>query len=269
MKPKPDTPLLLHLLSLWRAKAKAVALLFLLLFSVALVPDSYAQGPQETVVLLHGYGRSSDSMWLLEKRLVAAGYKVVLIDYPSFENKPELVVTSVHQKMAAASLQGAMVHFVGHSMGGLMIRSFLQQQQLGNRLGQVVMLGTPNQGSKLAENYREHWLAKKVSGLHLILGTSETGLAKQLETPDYSVGVIAGVKKYSLVTGLVGGENDGLVSVASAQLPGLTDFIKLPVGHAMMRYDSEVARQTIHFLQHGQFKHKEKGSESEELSDPL
>ena len=88
------------------------------------------------------------------------------------------------------------------------------------------------------------------------LGTDEESLPKTLEAPYYPVGVIAGVFESDFNDEYLPGRDDGLVPVESTKLEGMSDFIEIESGHSMMRYNSDVASQTIHFLKNGKFAHR-------------
>ncbi len=150
-------------------------------------------------------------------------------------------------------------HFIGHSLGGLVIRSYLQNHKdftEGDRLGEVVLIGTPNKGSELADYYSDSWLMAIGGEISQVLVTGENSLGNVLEELDIDIGVIAGTKSTSLTKGIFDGPNDGLVSVESTKLNNMADFITIKVSHSSMRYNSEVAEQAIHFLQHGKFEHR-------------
>jgi hypothetical protein len=87
------------------------------------------------------------------------------------------------------------------------------------------------------------------------LGTDAESFPASLPPPDYPVGIFAGVRLGSFRIDLIEGDDDGLVPVESTKVPGMTDFIVVETGHAMMRYNEEVAMQTIAFLRHGRFVH--------------
>ena len=87
------------------------------------------------------------------------------------------------------------------------------------------------------------------------MGTDGASLPSRLSDPYYPVGVIAGVRGSGRNDHLLPGRDDGLVPVESTKLEGMSDFIEVESGHSMMRYDKEVARQVIAFLQQGKFLH--------------
>lgn len=215
--------------------------------------------PPEIVVLAHGYGRSESAMWLLAKRIEDAGYSVCGIDYSTIGQSVSSVLAESESQINACvstAEQSAKVHFVGHSLGGLVIRSYLEQNEQfreSERLGRVVLVGTPNQGSEVADYYQDTWLMSLGGDIAEALVTSYDSLASKLQPLDIRAGVIAGTKSSDFTRKMFSGANDGLVSVESTKLAKMADFITLPVGHSQMRYDQTVAQQTIYFLNHGVF----------------
>ena len=217
-------------------------------------------GPSaETVVLLHGLGRTSRAMLLLEADLVAAGYRVENLGYDTRSTTPQAAAGQLAARIEdCCSQRHAPVHFVGHSLGGLMVRAVLDQTR-PRQLGRVVLIGTPNRGSELADaDAHPDWLEcalEKVGPAARSLGTGPDGFAASLPPPDYEVGVIAGTRSSALAGHWLPVPNDGLVSLASARLPGAVDEITFDVGHARLRGDPRVAQQTLAFLAKGNFDH--------------
>ena len=208
---------------------------------------------REVVVLLHGLGRNNMAMWLLAQRLEDAGFHVERIGYSSLNVSPDEILEEVSNQIdSCCSRHHKTVHYVGHSLGGLLIRAYLQERRPGN-LGRVVLLGTPNQGTPIVDRFRDQWWMKLLGPTTNALGTDSESFPNSLEPPWYPVGVIAGVASRGNNEPWLPGADDGLVTVEATRLEGMSDFIVLSTGHAFMRYDAEVARQTISFLNDGKF----------------
>lgn len=241
----------LHGLSRW-------AILLFALSSVACADVSAfrtaaaAQADRDVVVLLHGLGRNKTAMWRMEDRLESAGYQVQRVGYDSLTQSPKQIVQQVAQQIdACCTALPNRIHFVGHSLGGLVIRAYLQENPV-ETLGRVVLIGTPNQGSDFVDRYQDRWWLKMLGPTTQALGTGPDSLVKSLQVPDYPVGVIAGVQE-SANDAYLPGDDDGLVSVAATKIEGMKDFRLVEVGHSAMRYDDTVAQLTVAFLRNGAF----------------
>lgn len=153
-----------------------------------------------------------------------------------------------------AELDGKL-HFVTHSMGGLVARAYIRRHRPG-RLGRVVMLAPPNQGSEIADLLRGNPLYRAFfgpAGGELITEQPEQ-LSQLLGDVDYPLGVIAGDRSlYPLSSLLLPGPNDGRVSVARTQVPGMSDHVTLPASHPLIMRNRRAITQVLHFLRHGQF----------------
>lgn len=212
----------------------------------------------ELVVLAHGLGRSDVAMWRFAQRLEKAGYKVCRLDYSSIGESVENVLSESEKQITTCVANAPKVHFVGHSLGGLVIRGYLQDnlEKLDkNIIGEVVLIGTPNKGSEVADHLGDSWLMKLGGGIGNALKTGKDSLGNKLTELNVNIGIIAGTKASNLTKKTFKGPNDGLVSVESTKLASMSDFIEIYVSHSQMRYNSEVAKQTIHFLQKGTFDH--------------
>ena len=214
----------------------------------------------ECVILLHGLARTNRSMLKIEKALKTAGYDVFNCSYPSRKKAIELLSeTSIETAIqhCRGNFQPQRIHFVTHSMGGILIRFYLAQHDIDN-LGRVVMLAPPNAGSELVDRLSRYQLFTLINGpAGKQLGTDASSLPNSLGPVDYEVGIIAGNKSINLLSfGLIPGENDGRVSTQNARLEGMTDFIVLPYTHTFMMNRPKVIEQTLHFLQRGRFQHE-------------
>lgn len=208
----------------------------------------------EFVYVLHGLGRTKFSMWLIASRLEEAGYRVIRIGYHSLKSTPEEILEDVTQKIDENMPDSCLtVNFVGHSMGGLMIRAYLDNNKVEN-LGRAVLIGPPNHGTTFVDKYRDTWWMKMMGPMTQALGTDEDSFPNSLNDPYYPVGIIAGVSDMFGNKSAIPGEDDGLVSLESTRLDRMTDRIIIETSHGMMRYNKEVAEQTIEFLRNGKFR---------------
>jgi triacylglycerol lipase len=209
----------------------------------------------ETVVVVHGLGRTPASMWLLELRLESAGYRVVSFGYPSTSEPLELLVERLADEVAACCAQDPRrVHFVTHSMGGVMVWSHLARQPEPH-LGRVVMLSPPSQGSELIDALADSPLVRLVVGpAGMELGTDSAGVASRLGPAAFTLGIIAGDRSMNpLASWLIPGPDDGKVGVERARAEGAADFLVLPATHTFIMNREDVAEETVHFLRTGRF----------------
>lgn len=219
---------------------------------------SKADLSSQCVILLHGLARTGFSMRHLEKKLKAAGYSVININYPS-RHLPidKLADVAIKQSIDICMKQGAdSINFVTHSMGGILVRHYCQHHDIPG-LKRVVMLGPPNQGSEAVDKLRNFpgfgWLHGPAG---LQLGTGSEDIPRNLGAVNFELGIIAGKRSINLILSrLLPGQNDGKVSVESTKISGMKDFITLPSTHTFMMRNPETIHQTLHFLQQGQFDH--------------
>ena len=204
----------------------------------------------ELVILLHGLARTSRSMQKLEKTLLKVGYKVLNINYPSTSYLiEELSEKFIYPQIAQIMDQYRKVHFVTHSMGGIIARYLLKNNTFKN-IGNVVMLGPPNHGSEIVDFFYEWKLFRLLNGpAGLQLGTKNNEFLNQLGKGQFKLGVITGTKSlnpfYSM---MLPGVNDGKVSVESSKLSWMSDYLELPVTHTFMMKNFVVIENVLSFL---------------------
>lgn len=208
------------------------------------------------VVLLHGISRSALSMRPLERALRTACYTTLNLTYSSRRRSLAELVDDLVPRVRhfAADLDGPL-HFVTHSMGGLVARAYLSRHR-PEHLGRVVMLAPPNAGSELANLLGRNPLYRLwfgPAGAQLVT-KRDAALVSLLGTIDYDLGVIAGTRSlYPLSSLVLPRPNDGRVSVAATRVDGMTDHLTLRVSHPLIVRDRKAIRQTLAFLGTGRF----------------
>ena len=238
---------------------QALSLLLITIFSPGsacgpawALPDESAGG---YVILLHGLGRTHSSMQVLEEHLAGEGFRVINLDYPSrhcsIEQLAGILKQGIEQNCTAGEKK---IHFVTHSLGGMILLSYVQQHR-PEQLGRVVMLCPPGSGSELVDVAGENWLFELITGpAGSQLGTDSSSFPQSLAPVDFELGVIAGDKSLNpLYSLLIPGKDDGKVSVERAKVAGMADFLVLPHSHTFIMRSSETAEQVVYFLRNGRF----------------
>ncbi len=210
---------------------------------------------KETVVLLHGLGRGKSILTKLDEWLQNAGFATAIVDYKSIGRSPREIMNDVAAQISAFRLDThRTVHFAGHSLGGLMIRAYLDSIHLPN-LGRVVLIGSPNKGTPFVDYFQDSWIMKLAGPAAAALGTGDRSFPKTLRPPYYPVGVIAGISTTFNNDDFIPGEDDGIVPVESTKIDGMTDFLLLQVSHSSLPRNELVGKQVVRFLRSGSFDH--------------
>ena len=210
----------------------------------------------ECVVLLHGLNRSWRMMQPLAEALQEAGFSAVNVDYPSQLGTIEQIAP-VAVRLGIQSCQAAganKVHFVTHSIGGILLRYENEREPIEN-LGRVVMLGPPNQGSELIDRTMDWPGIEVVSGpAGMQLGTDANSMPARLGPIDFELGVIAGTRTVNiLASAMLPDLDDGKVTVARTQVDGMSDFLVVARSHRYISRGDVVVRNTESFLKTGRF----------------
>lgn len=211
-------------------------------------------GAGEAVVLVHGLWVHGLTMELQRRALARRGYRALAYSYPSV--RAGLAENAARLALFAASLRARAVHFVGHSLGGVVILAMLAREaQLPG--GRIVLEGVPYRGSRAARA-----LARLPFGESLLGRT----MREWLDAPPpadfarFEIGVIAGslgIGLGRLVERELPVPNDGVVAVEETRVPGMRDHIVLPVNHSGMLISGAVNRQIAAFLRAGAFLREE------------
>jgi pimeloyl-ACP methyl ester carboxylesterase len=212
----------------------------------------------ECVIVLHGLGRTAFSMDPIEEALRAAGYCVWNRGYPSRAADIEwLAATTISDGLAfCESQQASRIHFVTHSLGGILVRQFLQDDRIEG-LGRIVMLSPPNQGSVIADLLQEHAVFRLATGpAGQQLGTGSNSIPQQLEPIPGEIGIITGSSSLDpWFSPLIPGADDGKVAVEHARLDEMRDFLVVSNSHTFIMRDETVIAQVLTFLREGRFRH--------------
>ena len=168
-----------------REPMQRICVIFLL-FAAVLPVAARSEIPADQVVLLHGLGRSSRSMKPLESKLLDAGYVVHNIEYSSTKGTPEQLLRSVTTSIEECCSQSVgRLHFVTHSLGGILVRAYLARHRPEN-LGRVVLLAPPNSGSEIVDTVGGNALFSEILGpAGQDLGTDPNSFPNRLPPPRF------------------------------------------------------------------------------------
>lgn len=210
---------------------------------------------RESVVLLHGLGRSRASLWRLQRRLRQAGFTTHNFPYAPTFHRFDTLVSQLHD-FIVEKVDTPRYHLVGHSLGNVLIRA---RFRVGypTELGRIVMLVPPNHPPRLARKL------KGCPPFRLWAGDAGQQLASEafyatLPVPDVPFGVIAGNRGQCLT---FNEPNDGIVTVESTRLDGMTEHLILPHSHTFIMNSRACAEATIAFLRHETFAPEPAGGE--------
>ncbi len=209
----------------------------------------------DTVFLLHGMGRTKLSMARLARHLSCEGYNVVNLGYPSTRQSVAESVSQLDTELKSHCERAkGQVHFVTHSLGGIIVRAYLKQHSPAN-LGRVVMISPPNQGSEITDKLRDNIFYKWSTGpAGQELGTRDTSTPNQLGPVEFPLGVITGDRSLNpIFSAWIGGPSDGKVSVKRAAVTGMADFLVVHHSHTYIMRSLQVAEEAVHFLKQGRF----------------
>lgn len=223
---------------------------------IAKVHESPVARTGDCVILLHGLARTSASMWWLKRQLKQHNYTVVNAGYYSMANGiSESANKVIPQAVAQCQKQKANeIHFVTHSMGGILVRSYLQTHQI-NRLKTIVMLAPPNNGSEIVDRLLQSSAYEKLAFQSFKqLSARPDSYVNSLQPIEAEIGVIAGVDSYNpRFSKWLPGDDDGKVSVKSACLPEMKAMLVISANHTSMTFSQDVRNQVVHFLEQGAF----------------
>ncbi len=230
-----------------------ILLIFVQLFSKTRVSE--IDSSSSLVVLIHGIFDRSNNMWRVEKKLNDNGYSVLNFDYYSTKWSMDTVVSKLEKELKQISPRYENIFWVTHSMGGLVVRSYLSQNKM-DKFKSLVMIAPPNKGSVLAERAKNFPPYKWLSGeAGQNLGKDSLDYLEIFPPPDIPFGIIAGgIGTKEGLNPTVPGDDDGVVSVVETQLKGYSDFIVISGFHSTLILQDKVINQILFFLKDGHFR---------------
>lgn len=219
-------------------------------------------GGRGLVMLLHGLGRTYRSMRVLESAIERAGHRVLNWDYPGRRHGLDELIAMLRQTLGEIVAGDRPVHFVTHSLGGILVRGALRPP-LPVTPGRIVMIAPPNHGVRITGGLGRSWLLRRLYGRPILDVAGEAPDLDRLGTPPGEIGIIAGVRRFhpfnptSYFNAFVqaGTHHDGTVELERTKLAGMADFIVVEAHHTFICTAPEVARQTLEFLERGAFDH--------------
>lgn len=189
----------------------------------------------------------------LARDLHERGFETVNIPYASFRYDLDAIVEQIRELLEDSVEQGRRVHFVTHSLGGVVVKRLLERVLL-EKIGRVVMLAPPHRGSEIVD-----WLSR--SPARFVLGpageflTSEKMSAHDEHFPaGIEAGIIMGEKSaIPFFQGLLEDSNDGIVSVEKGRIFGIKEFNVVAADHTFIASDPKVLAMVSRFLKVGGF----------------
>jgi pimeloyl-ACP methyl ester carboxylesterase len=204
---------------------------------------------EQAVIIVHGLWVSGHAMLVLRTRLERKGYRALSFSYHSVHD--DLSRNAARLFDFAEQVAASRVHFVGHSLGGLLIMQMLHEYR-DARFGRAVLAGSPYRGCHAAKSLSQFAFGKNMLGRSIEQWFAQ---ARPDIAQHYEIGVISGDRSLGLgllIPGLPA-PNDGTIAVAETQVPGAADQLLLHVSHSEMLISAQVAEQIHEFLQHGRF----------------
>jgi len=205
----------------------------------------------EAVVLLHGLGLCALYMKKIEFNLESEGYDVFNIDYSSRKDDINSLTALIQSKLSQIDLTTyGKVHFLGHSLGSILIRNLLSKISLTNE-GSVIALAPPNRGSLLADRLKTINLFCWYFGPAALELSTDSSFLKELKHIPTDYHVIAGDKSNGTLFGRWFNESsDGTVSIKSTKADGMQNqnHVVYPTTHLGILFNDNVVKKVVDIL---------------------
>ena len=211
----------------------------------------------DMVILIHGFFRTPRNMSVLNDYFVAKGYRVFAPGLPTTFGSLDDCTEEFERRFSEIQGDYSRIHFVGHSMGGLILRNFLSRNTVQN-IGRCVLIGTPNMGSNLASMISWCWPVRKIVKPLDAFQPGGVDIPPPLNRPHPDIGAIAGDGDGLFPGTFIPGENDGRMPVDSVSFEGMKERVVLGYHHNEIHRKNDVAELVYRFLREGTFGEKQK-----------
>ena len=234
---------------------KLIIFILSLLFLNILAADSR----NEIVILIHGLRGNTDDMQIITDYLKEYNFETVNFVYPSKDDKIQNLaeIFLKPEVLKQIEKQPKQIHFVTHSMGGIVLRSYLVNHltEIDSILGKVIMISPPNKGSDVSEFFKKTMLYQKrygISGQQIGYDINkQVGLS---DSVSYNPGIIAGTDtQFPYFSYFIKGDDDGKISTERTKLKGMGDYIEMHFPHDTIMEQKEVAKQVLHYIENSEF----------------
>ena len=207
---------------------------------------------EKIAILCHGFNKSRNDMSFLSAGLSSLGINNFTVNLPLRFRSFADCIDSFHLQVRGMVKTFKTIDFVGHSMGGLIIRSYINNFGVENA-SRCVFIATPHYGSGIAKIAgRVPFYRSIVKPIHALQPSGENKYL--LVNKAIEVGLIAGSKNSSMLGKLfLPKESDGRVEVFSASSADAKDMRVLPYGHKEIHHKEETLSLTAKFLESGMF----------------
>ena len=216
---------------------------------------------KQRVIFVHGLGRRCSSMARLQREFDLAGYETICWSYQSRSHRLLSHIKHFSAWLESQNFDGK-PHFIGHSLGGLIIRGALANFSRCN-MGRIVLIATPNFGAGIVSKMGKLFLSRLCFGLPLLDLEENSNILSKLDVPDAEIGIIAGSRRFHPLNPisyinffrLGKQQHDGTVELKNTKLAAANDFILLDAHHTFICNHSETATQCCSFVRTGTFQH--------------
>ena len=205
-----------------------------------------AKNKKEVIILIHGVWMKGPEFFYLQYMLWRQGYKVYQFHYSSLFKTPEENAVKLYQFIS--KIDAPAIHFVAHSLGGIIIKHLFDNQEI-KQTGKVVMIGSPINGSAIAafiynKKHLKHLLGKSI--INGLLGDAPSWNYKR------KICVIAGTKSLGigqlLARDVLQEKNDGTVNLSETYLENADEYYEVARNHFLLLFSNDVLKIILRFL---------------------